>query len=158
VAATQSPPRHRPPTPGDAALAFARTCYDQLAGRLAVEICDRLVARRLLELDEDGGEVTEAGARFFADFGLDLAGMRATRRVFCRPCLDWTERRLHVAGALGAGLARRCLELGWLERRREGRALRLTTLGREGLAHRFGLEPDSAPLPRVVGERARGAR
>jgi DNA-binding transcriptional ArsR family regulator len=158
VAATQSPPRHRPPTPDDAALAFARTCYDHLAGHLAVEICDRLVARRLLELDEDGGEVTRSGVSFFADFGLDLAAMRATRRVFCRPCMDWTERRLHVAGALGAGLARRCLELGWLERRREGRALRLTALGREGLAHRFGLELEVAALPRTAGDRVRAGR
>lgn len=155
VAAVESPPRHRPSSPRDAALALARTCYDHLAGRLAVGLADALVFGHHLRLDEDGGEVTEAGARFLEDFGLDLAGARASRRIFCRPCLDWTERRPHLAGALGAGLARRCFELGWVERMREGRALRITPLGREGFAHRFGLDPAELALPQ--GEPARRA-
>jgi len=159
VAASHLPPRHRPHTPKDAALLFARTCYDHLAGRLAVGLCDVLTERGQLELDNDGGAVTEAGGRFFADFGLDLAALRGSRRVFCRPCIDWTERRPHLAGALGAALARRCLELGWLERQRDSRALRLTALGREGFTHRFGLALEAPPtLPRAAGDRARGAR
>ena len=158
VAAVQSPPRHRPSTPHDTALAFARSCYDHLAGKIAVDICDRLVAQRLLELDDDGGELTDAGTHFFDDFGLDLSAMRSTRRVFCRPCMDWTERRPHLAGALGAGLARRCFDLGWLERQRDGRALRLTALGREGLGHRFGIALEPVVLPRAANETARTAR
>jgi len=159
VAAIESPPRHRPRTPRDAALAFARTCYDHLAGRLAVGLTDALVFRRHLQLDEDGGEVTETGTEFLGDFGIDLSAARASRRVFCRPCIDWTERRPHLAGALGAGLARRCFDLGWIERMREGRALRITPLGREGFAHRFGLDladaeaPNQAPARRSATER-----
>lgn len=158
VAAIEAPPRHRPATPRDAALKLARTCYDHLAGRLAVGLADALVFRRHLQLDEDGGEVTETGARFFEDFGVDLAGARASRRAFCRPCLDWTERRPHLAGALGAGLARRCIDLGWVERMRDGRALRITPLGREGFQHRFGLDLAAweSPQAKPVGRTSAG--
>jgi hypothetical protein len=158
VAAIESPPRHRPPSPRDAALALARSCYDHLAGHLAVAITDALVFRQYLRLDEDGGDVTEAGARFLEDFGVDLAAARASRRMFCRPCLDWTERRPHLAGALGAELARRCFDLGWVERMREGRALRITPLGREGLARRFGLDLADLALPREMPARRTAGR
>jgi DNA-binding transcriptional ArsR family regulator len=137
--AANGPPRYRPASRVDAQMRTARTCYDHLAGRLGVGIADALAARGHVVLGEDGGEVTEGGAAFLAAFGLDLAIGRRSRRPFCRACLDWTERRPHLAGVVGAALARRCFELGWIERRRDSRALTITRTGERGLEDSFGL-------------------
>lgn len=138
MAALEGPPRHRPRSPADAALRQARFCYDHLAGWLGVALADALVARGLVEFGEDGGAVTPAGMAFLAGFGLDLAA--PPRRAFCRPCLDWSERRPHIAGAVGAALAQRCLALGWVSRQRDTRAIAITAKGRKGLAEIFAIE------------------
>jgi DNA-binding transcriptional ArsR family regulator len=137
--AANGPPRYRPASKADAAMRIARTCYDHLAGRLGVGLADALRARGQVVLGEDGGEVTDAGAAFLGGFGIDLDVGRRSRRPFCRPCLDWTERRPHLAGALGAALAGRCFDLGWIERRRDGRALAITRAGERGFKERFDL-------------------
>jgi hypothetical protein len=82
--------------------------------------------------------VTDAGARFLTEFGADLRARG--KRIFCRPCLDWSERRYHVAGLVGAEIWRRCLDLGWLIRERDSRALRLTAAGKIGLSDTFGVD------------------
>ena len=138
VAAIEVPPRHQPRSAQDDALRFARTCYDHLAGRLGVAIADALAASGSIVLDADGGELTDAGARRLSAFGADL--QPRGRRIFCRPCLDWSERRYHIAGHVGAEICRRCLELGWLARQRDTRALRLTAAGQAGLARAFGVD------------------
>lgn len=135
--AAQSVTRYRPPSRDEAALRFARTCYDHLAGRLGVAVADRLVERKLVVLGEDGGLLTDAGKAFFESFGLDLTNSK--RRVFCRPCLDWSERRPHIAGAVGAALTTRLLELGWIARMRDSRAVSLTQAGEAGLVDSLGL-------------------
>ena len=81
--------------------------------------------------------MTDAGARFLTEFGADL---RRGKRTFCRPCLDWSERRYHVAGLVGAQIWRRCLDLGWLIRERDSRALRLTAAGKTGLSETLGID------------------
>ena len=139
VAAIDAPPRHRPITCRDAAMREARMCYDHLAGRLAVALAERMVERKLVVFDQDGGEVTPAGIRFFAELGADLESARSSRRVFCRPCLDWSERRFHLAGTAGAALARQCLENGWVERVRDSRAIIVTEAGRDAFAGRLDL-------------------
>jgi len=139
VAALETPPRYQPRSAQDDALRFARTCYDHLAGRLGVAIADALLAKKFVVLSEEGGEVTPAGARFLARFGANLNSPTAGRRIFCRACLDWSERRYHVAGLVGAEIWRRCLELGWLARRRDTRAVRVTPAGRRGLQETFGI-------------------
>jgi len=145
VAAIEAPPRHRPRSPRDAALRLARTCYDHLAGRLGVAIADALVARGAVVLSDDGGEVTAEGAALLAgSLRLDLAEV-PRRRAFCRPCLDWSERRVHLAGALGAALAERCFALGWIERLRDSRAVGITPRGRDALRDLFGFDPEQAP-------------
>ncbi len=106
---------------GAEALRNARTCYDHLAGRLGVALADALIKQGHVLLGEDGGEVTARGTGFFAQFGIDLSLIDPRRRAFCRPCLDWSERRHHIAGAVGAALAARCFELGWVERMRDSR-------------------------------------
>jgi DNA-binding transcriptional ArsR family regulator len=160
-AAIDMPPRYQPRSARDDALHFARTCYDHLAGRVGVAIADALVAKGYVVLGDDGGEVTRAGAAFLADFGAGLQTSPQSRRIFCRPCLDWSERRYHVAGHVGAEICRCCLQLGWFERERDGRALRLTRAGEAGLLDRFGVEfqkealkPSAADVgPRVIGAR-----
>jgi len=134
-----APPRHRPPSKLDDAMRTARTCYDHFAGKLGVGLTDALCAHGHVALSDDGGEVTDSGVAFFEKFGIDLAAARARRRVFCRPCLDWTERRPHLGGSVGAVLAQRCFDLGWLERMRDSRALTVTKTGRRGLNETFGL-------------------
>jgi DNA-binding transcriptional ArsR family regulator len=141
VAAIEMPPRYRPRSPRDEALLLGRTCYDHLAGHLGVGICDALVARSQLVLSDDAGEVTAAGVKLFGDLGIDLAAeQRPSPRRFCRPCLDFTERRFHLAGSLGALLARRCFELRWIERRRDSRAVAITVIGHEGFRRAFDLD------------------
>jgi len=145
VAAIEAPPRHRPRSPRDEALRLGRTCYDHLAGCLGVAIADALVAQGRVVLGDDGGEVTENGTAFFAAWGLDLAqGRRQRHRVFCRPCIDWTERRPHLAGYVGAQLAGRCFALGWIERVRDSRAVAVTERGRQGFAEAFGFDLQAA--------------
>jgi DNA-binding transcriptional ArsR family regulator len=144
VAAIETPPRHQPRSAEDNALRFARTCYDHLAGTLGVAIADALVARRYVALSEEGGAVTAAGKRFLLDFGAVLTAKAGSRRIFCRPCLDWSERRYHLAGHVGAEICRCCEEKGWLARHRDRRTVTLTPAGRGGLRKLLGIDLDIA--------------
>jgi DNA-binding transcriptional ArsR family regulator len=137
--ATDAPARYRPPSKLDEAMRVARTCYDHFAGKLGVGITDALCALGHVTLSDEGGELNESGIAFLEKFGIDLAAARNRRRVFCRPCLDWTERRPHLGGTVGAVLAQRCFDLKWLEPRRDSRALIVTPAGRRGLNDAFGL-------------------
>ena len=134
-----SPPRHRPASKLDDAMRNARTCYDHFAGKLGVGITDALCVRGHLVLTDEGGEITDNGVTFLQEFGVDLTAARSRRRIFCRPCLDWTERRPHLGGTVGAVLAQRCFDLRWLQRMRDSRALIITPAGRRGLSDTFGL-------------------
>jgi DNA-binding transcriptional ArsR family regulator len=137
--AVTGPPRFQPASKRDDTIRRARTCYDHFAGVLGVSLAERLSERELVILGEEAGEVTPAGADFLAGLGVDLEGARAKRRLFCRPCLDWTERRPHIGGALGAALASRCFELKWVERMPGSRALTITLAGRHGLRDYFAI-------------------
>ena len=137
--AIAAPERRRPVTKADVALRLARTCYDHFAGRLGVGLADALGERGHVIMGDEAGEVSDAGAEFFARFGLDLGELRRRRRAYCRPCLDWTERRFHLGGAVGAALAERCFALRWFERQRDSRALLITGAGRRGLHEVFGI-------------------
>jgi len=138
--ALQRRPRYRPLSGPARALGAARICYDHLAGRLSVELTDALVAREYIVLDDDAAEITPAGARFLTGFGIALSRPRSARRRFCRLCLDWTERRPHLAGAIGAALTRRCFDLGWMERARGTHAVVVTPSGRRGFRETFGVD------------------
>lgn len=140
VAALETPPRHQPRSAQDEALRFARTCYDHLAGRLGVAVADALAAKKLVILNDDGGELTGAGRRLLAGLGAVLTPAAAGQRIFCRPCLDWSERRYHIAGHVGTEICRVCLERGWVARQRGSRALRVTLAGRRGLRAAFGVQ------------------
>jgi DNA-binding transcriptional ArsR family regulator len=139
VAAIEVPPRYQPRSVQDDRLRFARTCYDHLAGQLGVAIADVLIAKGYIILTEDGGEMTKSGENFFSAFGAKLTVASRNRRIFCRPCLDWSERRYHVAGLVGAEIWRCCIEQGWLRRDRDTRAVRVTPDGQVGLRNTFGI-------------------
>jgi len=133
-----------------AALAEARTCYDHLAGRAGVEVLDGLLRQGLLEEKSgrtDRGdtsshrfEVTGAGAKELSSFGLNLLQLRRSRRQFAGACIDWTQRRRHLNGALAAAITSRMFELSWIERGRRRRSVRITPVGFEGLASTFGVD------------------
>jgi DNA-binding transcriptional ArsR family regulator len=141
VAAT-GPKRHRPVGPKDEALRMARTCYDHMAGRLGIALADALCEQGHIVLAGGAGVVTNKGRRFFSDFGIDLEAAPRSNRPFCRTCLDWSERRPHLAGQLGANLLDRSLGLGWVARVAGSRALKITVVGRRGFSTRFRLRPD----------------
>jgi DNA-binding transcriptional ArsR family regulator len=136
----ETTPRGRAGPRVDGTLATARTCYDHLAGRLAVAIADVLQARGEVLFGDGAGEVTDKGRDFFAGLGIDLHGVGSSRRVFCRPCMDWTERRYHIAGAAGTALCDHCLGQGWVERVRDSRALVITRAGETAFADVFGID------------------
>ncbi|HVO03529.1 MAG TPA: winged helix-turn-helix domain-containing protein [Candidatus Cybelea sp.] len=140
VAGEQSAPRRRLPSYVDTAMREARTCYDHLAGVLAVMITEAMVSKRYLVLNDEAGVVTRGGRRFFTGFGIDLDAACRTRRHFCRVCIDLTERRPHVSGALGAAFCARCFELGWITRMKDTRAVAVTPKGAAGFREALGIE------------------
>jgi DNA-binding transcriptional ArsR family regulator len=139
------------------ALRLARTCYDHLAGRVGVALMDSLLDRGFLERDRDGeapgGDrlaapgrairygLTEPGAAFLEEFGVDLAAL-PPRRPAVRYCVDWSEQRPHLAGAVGAALTGRLFDLGWIRRGERSRAVHLTDTGRAGFAEVFAVDID----------------
>lgn len=133
-------PRYRPLSREARALGAARMCYDHLAGRLSIDLADAFVAREYVELDGEAAEITRAGSRFLAEFGVVLPGRRSSRRRFCRLCLDWTERRPHIAGVVGAAITQRCFDLGWVQRMEGSQALTVTSSGRRGFKKMLGVE------------------
>lgn len=138
-----------------AELSQARTCYDHFAGRLGTAIHDALVSGGHLAVAEGGYGLTRSGEGVFAALGI-VAKPAGGRRAPLRPCLDWSERKPHLAGHLAAALACRCFEKAWVLRRRDSRAVTLTESGRAALAQALpgfacdAPEPVSAPLPALA--------
>lgn len=118
-------------------LRRGRMCYDHLAGELGIGITEGLVKQGLLRKEADSFAVTKRGGAWFAELGINLEAARTLRRKFAASCLDWSERRDHLGGALGAALAERLVDLGWIARRRNCRALTVTEAGRRKLAEHF---------------------
>jgi DNA-binding transcriptional ArsR family regulator len=126
-------------SPREPALRKARVCYDHLAGELGVLIFDSLEQRRLLRTQGDAPELTERGRRFCGEIGIDLEALARQRRPLCRTCLDWSMRRPHLAGALGAAVLDRCLDLGWARRAKGSRVVSFSAPGEKALRERFSL-------------------
>ncbi|MFE6199527.1 ArsR/SmtB family transcription factor [Streptomyces sp. NPDC057838] len=130
-------PRNLRESTAGAAMARGRTCYDHLAGRLGIVVTDALTARGLL-VRETGFALTDAGVSWFGTAGIGLG--RRGRRPLARACLDWTERRPHLAGVAGAALCRHALETGWCVRIGSGRAVKVTAAGARALSGLLGIE------------------
>jgi DNA-binding transcriptional ArsR family regulator len=142
------PPAAPPDVPVPSPLSLARTCYDHLAGALGVRVTDTLMARGALQLEADAYHVTPLGVEMFATLEIDVDHVanvaQGTRRAFARPCLDWSERRHHLAGALGAALVTRWLDAEWVARLPTSRALAVTPQGRRGFRRTLGITVDVA--------------
>jgi DNA-binding transcriptional ArsR family regulator len=112
-------------------LKYARTCYDHLAGKVAVEICAALKDKGYLAPVGADFEISGKGERLFHDLGIETGELRQQRRAFARQCQDWSERRPHIAGALGSALLEQMFRRGWIARIRSSRVVRVTAKGRE---------------------------
>lgn len=130
--------------PNDPALRQARVCYDHLAGERGVELLGALADQQIVA-DRDNPLLTEKGRTFFAHFGIDTSNLASGRRPLCRACLDWSERRNHLGGALGAAILDTMLERGWVTRD-EGRALAFNREGLKQFRTAFGIGATSARL------------
>jgi DNA-binding transcriptional ArsR family regulator len=141
-------PRYRPLSRQARELQDARVCYDHLAGRLSVDLADFFTEREYIIFGDEAAEVTTAGTQFLAEFGVDLSA-GSKRRYLCRSCLDWTERRPHIGGAVGAALANRCFDLGWTQRVEHSRAVIVTESGKRGFLGTFGIGPSGENTNRM---------
>ena len=124
-------------------LCAARTCYDHMAGRVSVLLHDRLYTLKWLSEvsnNDTAYELTSTGAKAFESLGVDIEATRALRRRFASACLDWSERRPHIGGALGAALLKLALKKRWVTQDLDSRALGVTALGKREMQNRFGLE------------------
>jgi DNA-binding transcriptional ArsR family regulator len=121
-------------------LRHARTCYDHLSGKIGVALTDRLLDMKFLEVTGNDFVLSVEGKESLRNFGVEVDADPRKRRHYARQCLDWSERRHHLAGSLGAAITKRLFELKWIERLPHGRAVRVTNAGIQGLADEFGLQ------------------
>jgi DNA-binding transcriptional ArsR family regulator len=126
------------PGPREPELRYARSCYDHLAGNLAVKIFDDLAAKHLLDKRGERLDLTPHGKRFFEKRGIDTDSLAQSNRPLCRACLDWSERRSHLAGGLGAAIFDAILAHGWAARARRSRIVRFTKGGEERITAWLG--------------------
>lgn len=134
--ASRRGPRRRT-GPADPALRLARVCYDHLAGERGVWLLEQLRDRKLLA-GRDGCSVSSDGETFFGRFGIDIEALASSRRTLCRPCLDWSERRHHLGGALGAAILDRIFALRWARRELDSRVVVFSASGERSLGQLFG--------------------
>jgi DNA-binding transcriptional ArsR family regulator len=116
----------------------ARRCYDHLAGKMAIDLTEALQNQNVLSIGQNEFAVTESGEKWFAEFGINIDELKTQRRIFAKKCLDWSERKHHIAGALGAALLQQLFKLKWLAHG-SGRTLRLTLDGRRSFEKLFGM-------------------
>lgn len=124
-------------SPREPALRTARVCYDHLAGEIAVRIYESLLNRRAMAPGAGGLEITPSGRRLFRKLGIDVEALSRQKRALCKACLDWSERRHHLAGALGAALLARVVHLGWAKLAKDSRVVSLTANGERALQTMF---------------------
>jgi DNA-binding transcriptional ArsR family regulator len=137
-------------SPREPALRKARVCYDHLAGELGVSAFESLLAVGVFARTADGVRLTETGARWFADLGIDTTALAGRRRTLCRPCMDWSERRQHLAGALGCALLSRVCELKWAKREKGSRVMRFTPRGQQSFLELVASARPALPLAAVA--------
>lgn len=141
--ASQSNARRTRSGPKDPALRHARVCYDHLAGEMGVALFARLCDSAIITLSGGRIDITQSGISRLADFGVDVNLLRLAKRPMCRTCLDWSERRSHLAGALGAALLERIFAAGWAAREPGTRIVQFTSAGEKAFDELFGeITPD----------------
>jgi DNA-binding transcriptional ArsR family regulator len=125
-------------SPREPALREARICYDHLAGEVGVRVYEALLRHRVLEMSQKGLRLSESGVQWFERLGINTDAAARQRRTFCRSCMDWSERRYHLAGSLGAALLSRFYDLGWARRDQSSRVIRFTPKGKRDLSELIG--------------------
>ncbi|MEX1034824.1 MAG: helix-turn-helix domain-containing protein [Sneathiella sp.] len=125
--------------PKDPALRRARVCYNHLAGDFGVRMMDSLLAKDFLTPESEGLGLTPEGRAFISDFAIDLAPLESLRRPLCKSCLDWSNRRSHLAGSLGTALLTRVYDLGWAKRVEGSRIVNFSTTGERAFMRMFGV-------------------
>lgn len=130
-------------SPREPALRRARMCYDHLAGEVGVQFYEALVRQGMLQATPQGAAITPAGTTWFAHVGIDTSTLGQQRRMVCRPCLDWSERRHHLGGALGAALLQRLFDGGWAHRAQDSRVVHFTPQGELALRQWLATHPDA---------------
>ncbi|MFC4479856.1 ArsR/SmtB family transcription factor [Flavobacterium chungangensis] len=131
--------RQQKVTNKDSKIKFCRTCYDHLAGKIGVEITVKLIDEKYIVLDNKAFLVTDKGEQFFADFGIDVTVLKKQRRIFAKPCLDWSERKHHFSGSLATAFLNKMFELDWIRRIDNSRAVLITANGQKGLYNKLKL-------------------
>ncbi|MDH7461086.1 winged helix-turn-helix domain-containing protein [Chitinophagaceae bacterium 26-R-25] len=121
-------------------IKYCRTCYDHLAGKVGVSVTEKLLETKMIRQDGDEFSVTKKGTDFFKKLEIDLDTLRQCRRFFAKPCLDWSERKYHMAGSLGAALLNKMLTSDWIRRTRESRAIIVTTRGQKAFLEYFNMK------------------
>ena len=125
---------------------YARTCYDHLAGKLGVEIAEKLLHRKFIILEEGEYIVTEQGKKWFLNFGINIEKANIKRRIFAKPCLDWSERRYHISGWLGSAIAKLFFEQEWITKTDKNRAVHLTRKGMKLLKDQLGIDMENKEM------------
>ena len=121
----------------NSAIRQCRTCYDHLAGKVGVMITESLLKQELMMWQDKSFQITGAGIKFFAQLNIDIKELEMQRRAFARPCLDWSERKHHLAGSVGAALLHQMEAKDWVRRSKQSRAVKITTLGQKELYRYF---------------------
>ncbi|WP_109852319.1 helix-turn-helix transcriptional regulator [Aquimarina sp. AU58] len=121
-------------------ITYARTCYDHLAGEIGVKITDALLDNGMLEIVERTYKITSIGKSWFQDVGINIDDVMSQKRSFAHLCLDWSERRHHLAGALGASFLTMMLQNDWIRRKKDSREILITGKGKLELKTRLNLD------------------
>jgi DNA-binding transcriptional ArsR family regulator len=120
-------------------IKYCRTCYDHLAGKVGVAITDKLLSMKIIEANQKAFVVSKSGIKWFDQLDISIPELQGKKRALARKCLDWSERRPHVSGAVGAAFADKLFDLKWLQRNRNSRIVSVTPLGQKKIYDLLGL-------------------
>ena len=118
-------------------IKFCRTCYDHLAGKIGVALTDSLLEQKIIIEKNNAYEISPEGEKWFSRFGINIEEAQKQKRIFLKPCLDWSERRNHIAGSIGALLLNKMIAEDWLRRTKDSRAMIITGKGEKELLKNF---------------------
>jgi DNA-binding transcriptional ArsR family regulator len=127
-------------TEDDKPVRYCRTCYDHLAGKVGVLLAEALIKREFICYADEDFSVTDTGETWFGSFGIDVNFLKKQKRAFARPCLDWSERKHHLAGSLGAALLNKMVADGWVRKEKGSRTMVVTGKGQQGFYEQFKID------------------
>lgn len=120
-------------------IKYCRSCYDHLAGKIGVAVTDSLLSQKIIIESQNDFEISPQGEKWFSDFGINTEEAQKQKRIFLKPCLDWSERRNHIAGSIGSLLLNKMINEDWLRRTKDSRAIIITGKGEKELLKYFNV-------------------